>query len=88
MPLKVLMDHIDDPKTGKDRLMTYADCKGDGDDWVDAAKFLPYDFDLVLLRTDQDKTLPGWISASHWDGYRVTSDHKVLFWKRQYGNAV
>lgn len=70
-----------DPKSRKQ--ITYADTGCDDDGWVDANKFVPVDFDLVLVRTDKDKTKPGWYCGQRWDGRRISSDEKILFWKRQ-----
>lgn len=85
MILQVGIDLIIDPKSKKERLLSYADLEGEGKEWIDASKFLPKDFELVLLKTDKGKERPGWLSGRTWDGYRISQDDNVLFWKRKQG---
>jgi hypothetical protein len=46
-------------------------------------KYLPADFDLVYLRLERERTIPGWISGTNWDAIRLKSTDKVLYWKRK-----
>lgn len=80
--LKVGVDIIKDKKKGKQRKFSYTDVEYDCDDWADAAKYLPADYDLVHLKTEK-KTISGWRSGNVWAGLRLKGDEKFLYWKRQ-----
>jgi hypothetical protein len=60
----------------------YRDIKKDIDGWIDAQIFRPIPYDLVLLKPE-GKVKPGWWTGVQWDGYRLTSDEKVFYWKQQ-----
>ena len=79
--LKVGRDTIIDKKTNKTRWLNYNDVPH-LDQWVDASKYLPGDYDLVIMKTET-KTFPGWFSGIAWDGYRVPPNSNVLYWKRE-----
>ena len=64
-------------------LYTYNDVEYDIDGWADCMKYLPADFDLVYLRLERERTIPGWISGTNWDAIRLKSTDKVLYWKRK-----
>jgi len=72
-------------KVGKDYpvVFSYRDVKTDDDGWVDAAKYLPADFDLVYMKVEGKKTLSGWMSGNNWEGLRLKEGDKVLYWKRK-----
>lgn len=76
-----------DKKTGKPKrvevLYTYKDVFYDIDGWADVSKFLPDDYDLVYMKIDGKKTIPGWICGSSWQGLRLKAEDKVLYWKRK-----
>jgi hypothetical protein len=60
----------------------YKDVAYDIDGWADSEKYLPEDFDLVLMKLARGKTVPGWIGGTTWYGLRFKKDDAVLFWKR------
>lgn len=76
-----------DNKSGKMKkqeiLYTYKDVKYDIDGWVDCNLFLPEDFDLVYMKVEGKKTIPGWISGSSWYGLRYKKEDVVKYWKRK-----
>lgn len=76
-----------DPKSKKDKRTTvfysYADCESDFDGWVDCKRFLPADFDLVHMRLKRNRTIPGWVNGSTWEGLRIKPDDEVKYWKRK-----
>lgn len=78
--LKVGRDKIFDNNKGKERKLNYKDIPYDPEGWVDADKYLPADFDLMLLKTDKN-TLKGWSTGIKWDGLRI-AEQKILYWKR------
>jgi hypothetical protein len=61
---------------------TYKDIKFDIEGWANSKKFLPEDFDLVLLRLKREKIIPGWIIGMKWTGLRLKKDDEVMFWKK------
>jgi hypothetical protein len=67
---------------------TYKDIEYDIDGWADCKRFLPEDFDLVLMRLKREKTINGWISGLAWNGLRLKPDDEVLFWKRRLELSV
>lgn len=66
---------------GKDGFIQ-KDLKKDYDDWVDAQMYLPISYDLVHMKMER-KTVPGWWNGIHWEGLRMLSEDKVLFWKKR-----
>lgn len=69
-------------KSGKkERFATYKDIEYIFDDWVDAKKFIPMDFDIVTLRS-KDKEFKGWSVGMSWDGYRHTGKEEILQWRK------
>lgn len=77
MPTKVLMQKI-----GITKGITYSNVEKDCDDWVDAKKTLPADFDLCFLKFKNKKTKTGWATGMKFDGLRVNSGDEVLYWKK------
>ncbi len=67
----------------KVRSFSYRDVEYDEDGWVDATKYIPEECDLVILRMDDDRSLPGWWTGNGWDGLRIKRKDKVLYWKRK-----
>ena len=76
-----------DNKTKKEKkvevLYTYKDVKYDIDGWADSKEFLPDDYDLVYLKVEGKKTMPGWASGTSWHGLRYKEGDKVSYWKRK-----
>lgn len=66
----------------------------DIDGWVDPAKWLPYPYDLLYLKTET-RTKAGWWNGHYWEGLRLLPADKVLYWKykgennerRNYGSS-
>ena len=69
-------------KISKDlkKIVTYNDIKHDFNNWVDASLYLPNEYDLCHCKM-KDKTLPGWYTGHHWEGYRINIDDEILYWK-------
>jgi hypothetical protein len=61
----------------------YKDVEFDIDGWADCKRFLPDDYDLVLLKLSRGKTIPGWIAGSSWDGLKLKKEDTVLYWKKK-----
>jgi len=59
----------------------YTDAHSDIDGWADPHLWIPYPFDLCYLKTDR-KTRTGWWTGKDWDGVRLRSEEKVLYWKK------
>lgn len=52
----------------------------DDDGWISAKEYLPYPYDLVVVKTDKDHTWNAWYDGEFWDGYRLTNNETVLRW--------
>lgn len=76
-----------DNKTGKMKkvevLYTYRDVHFDIDGWADSKQYLPDDFDLVYMKIEGKKVIPGWVTGSSWSGLRIKEADQVLYWKRK-----
>ncbi len=55
----------------------------DKEGWVNASEYLPKDFDLCWIKTDEKKIKTGWLAGSSWDGLAVTENDKVVSWKNK-----
>lgn len=53
----------------------------DSNGFADASKFLPFPFDMCLLKM-KDKILSGWYTGKNWDGLNVKPTDNILSWKR------
>lgn len=62
---------------------SYKDVNYDINGWADSTKFLPEDFDLVLMKIDGKKTIYGWAIGNSWSGLKYKKGEKVLYWKRK-----
>ncbi len=81
MILKVGFDVVREP--GKNpRDFSYRDIKHEQDGWADIKKYLPIDFDLVLLKRLSKEPTPGWSTGTGWDGLRLDPRDKVIGWKQ------
>ena len=69
------------------RNFPYKDVKYDPDGWVDAAEFLPGKFDLVTLKLDKGPYKRGWWQGNAWEGYKITPEDKILYWKKHTGDV-
>lgn len=54
----------------------------DKDGWVDPNKYLPLDYDLVLVLVGE-KMIPAWHALGHWDGLRLPLKAEVKCWKEK-----
>lgn len=78
-------------RVGRDKIQTetkirkaiYNDCSYDADGWADASKFLPLEYDLVLMKIKDKKTQIGWVSFNQWDGLKFGKTDEVLYWKKK-----
>jgi hypothetical protein len=64
-------------------LYTYRDVKFDLDGWADSKEYLPEDYNLVYMKIEGRKTIPGWSIGSSWSGLRLKLTDQVIYWKRQ-----
>lgn len=53
------------------------------DGWADAQRYLPADYDLVLLKLDNGRVRAGWSTGCGWDGLKLQPEERVLYWKRK-----
>ncbi len=67
---------------GSKHRFSYSQVKFDLLGWADANEYLPEDYDLVQLKTNEEKVYPGWIIGTKWEGYRVKDDLSVTHWRR------
>jgi len=82
--MKVGIDLIFDEKKGKERKISYDDVECDGDEWVDASRYMPADFDIMNLKVkNRERIMPGWANGKKWDGLNLTPENLVLYWQRQ-----
>jgi hypothetical protein len=68
---------------GKRRKFTYKDVLYDSKDWADASKFLPADYDMMIIRVKDKPTITGWCMGSKWEGFRLKDGDEVTQWKRK-----
>ncbi len=64
-------------------LYSYRDVNYDLDEWADANKYLPKEYDLCLLKTDIGRTINGWHNGTSWDGLRLKDGEKIKFWQKK-----
>jgi hypothetical protein len=84
--LKVGKDFVFDKKKGKGRGFLYDDVQYDSDQWADAKKYLPADFDLLYLKIENHpRIIPGWSIGKKWDGLDMQEKYIVTHWKFQIG---
>jgi hypothetical protein len=72
----------------KNKVFTYPMCEYDENGFVDASKYIPVDFDLLLLECENDNlkfNIYGWHTGNGWDGFRYNGE-KVLRWKKKHSN--
>lgn len=80
-------------KVGKDmiqgktnlRKTDYRDVKYNENGWADARKFLPADYDLMLLVLENGQRVNGWSAGENWEGLKIKPHDKVLLWKNKPG---
>ncbi len=59
---------------------TPKDLKKDYDGWVDPKIYLPISYDLVRMKMEH-KTVNGWWNGLIWEGFRLSDDEVVVYWK-------
>jgi hypothetical protein len=60
---------------------TYGDVKYNKKGWADVRRYLPAEYDLVKLRVKGKKDSNGWSTGTGWDGFHITKDDVVLYWR-------
>ena len=60
--------------------LAYEDIVYDDEGWVDATKYAPSRFEMVVLKTKY-KTANGWYKGGDWYSRKWTKNPKVLCWK-------
>ena len=55
--------------------------------WIPCKLYLPFPFDIVLVRTACNKTVSAWYNGRCWDGYKL-KHHVVVSWRRIYLDKV
>jgi len=63
---------------------SYRDVKYDECGWACVDDFLPMEFELCYLKTDDNKSLMGWYTGAIWDGMKVKETDVIKYWKRIY----
>lgn len=71
------------PGVKKSPKYSYRDIYFDPGKWADASRFLPEDYDLVLMRLTNGKTITGWSVGLKWEGLRLQPEDNVKYWKRK-----
>lgn len=61
---------------------TYCHVQYEKDGWADPDKFLPEDYDLVLLNRQDKNPIKGWVNGTTWFGFRLKEEDKVIGWRR------
>ena len=64
------------------RVFAYRDVKSDEDGWVSPDQFLPEEFEIMSIQTEEGKIKKGWFSGLAWDGSRVKRTDKIIKWRR------
>lgn len=70
-------------KTGL-RLFSYMDIPNCKEGWISTEDFLPEDFDLVMLKDQNNRISKGWMNGNSWDGSKITKRQVIKFWKRDF----
>jgi hypothetical protein len=69
-------------ETGSKKRFAYSDVIYDHDGWVDATKYLPFDFDLVRVMTIEGRQYSGWCIGKEWDGQKIKPEMNIILWKK------
>lgn len=58
------------------------------DPWIDVDRKRPLTFDLVQLKDDRGKMIPGWWTGHNWDGYDRVGERVITGWRKfkRFGN--
>ncbi len=68
---------------GKECKTSYKNIYYDRDGWVDAKKYLPSDYDLVMIMFSTGEVTYGWTMGKNWQGVLVTHETVVKSWKKK-----
>lgn len=68
---------------GTEKKLSYKDTQPDKQGWVSAKRFVPPDYELVMIRFSTEKTTYGWTHGDKWQGVLVTPETEVVAWKRK-----
>lgn len=80
-----MIERVGSEKTvdGKIKRFSYIHVNYDKNGWADATKYLPANYDLVLLKLENGKFCNGWLNVNTWDGLHLKPTDKVLYWRRK-----
>lgn len=67
----------------KEKEYFYRDVQYDIDGWADATKWLPADYDLVIMRLKNRPTIVGWSVGKEWISLRLKDNDTVLQWRKK-----
>ncbi len=67
----------------KRRKLSYKDIVTEPEQWIDAHKCLPADYDLVDIKVKGKGIISGWSVGRKWEGLRLKNSDEVLEWKKK-----
>lgn len=68
---------------GTERKVAYKDVYANVNEWVNAKKYLPIDFDLVTIKLSNGDLTYGWTLGEKWQGVLITKGKQVIAWKKK-----
>lgn len=69
---------------GTKKEFPYSQVEFDSEGWADPHKYIPADFDLVLVEAkDIERLIPAWSVGRKWEGARITGNEEIFRWKRR-----
>ncbi len=83
--LKIGSNYDSTTKKGKPckKQWTYDHVVYEKNGWADPIKFLPEDFDMVLLNRKNKTPIRGWINGKTWVGFRLKIYDEVIGWRKE-----
>lgn len=60
----------------------YRDVFFDVNGWAKSTDYLPLDYDLVYVMTDNGRSYSAWHTGQEWDGTKINPDMKIVAWRR------
>lgn len=79
MTMKVGKDFVQ----GTEKKVAYKDVYKNVNEWVNASKYIPIDYDLVMVRLSNGDLTYGWAQGSTWQGVLITPETRVIAWKKK-----
>ena len=71
-------------KSRSSRTTSYLDVIFDRHGWADSSRFLPADYDLICMLTEDGQMMPGWCVGKEWEGCRYKKEkHSVIAWRKR-----